>query len=93
MKNLKYAMVINREDGRYWAWFPGIPGCVTDGDTLEELRTNAKDAVSGYLASLHAAGQEIPESIENGSLETFEIKNDPAEWEKGGVAVKPMEAV
>lgn len=93
MGKLKFAMVVNRENGRYWAWFPEIPGCATEGDTLDELRANAREAVSGCLSVLRADGKEIPEGIEDGTLETFEIENDPAEWAKGSLMAKPMKAV
>jgi predicted RNase H-like HicB family nuclease len=36
--------------GGYWAEVPGIPGCATQGATLEELRRNLCEAVEGCLA-------------------------------------------
>lgn len=61
MEAFKYLMVVNKEDGRYWAWFPELPASFTDGDTLEELRLNAKEAVYGVLSLRHDEGREIPE--------------------------------
>ena len=37
------------EDG-YWAEVPSIPGCVTQGDTFEELLANIYEAVEGCLS-------------------------------------------
>ncbi len=34
----------------YWAEVPSLPGCVTQGETLEETRAMIRDAVSGWLA-------------------------------------------
>ena len=35
----------------YWAEVPSLPGCVTQGETLEEVRVMLQDAVAGWLAS------------------------------------------
>lgn len=35
----------------YWAEVPSLPGCVTQGETLEEVRAMIQDAVSGWFAS------------------------------------------
>lgn len=35
----------------YWAEVPALPGCVTQGETLEEVREMIRDAVSGWLAA------------------------------------------
>jgi len=48
------------EEGGYVVTCPALPGLVTEGDTLEEARRMAEDALRGYLASLLADGQSIP---------------------------------
>ena len=40
------------EEGGFIVTFPALPGVVTEGDTLEEARAMAADAVRGYLESL-----------------------------------------
>ena len=40
------------EDGGYVAEVAGLPGCLTQGDTLEETIENAKDAIETYLEAL-----------------------------------------
>ena len=37
------------EEGGYWGEVPALPRCITEGDTMEELETNLKDAVEGWL--------------------------------------------
>jgi predicted RNase H-like HicB family nuclease len=37
------------EEGGYWAEVPALPGCITEGDTMEELMANLEDAISGWL--------------------------------------------
>jgi predicted RNase H-like HicB family nuclease len=48
------------EDGGYVAWFPALPGCQTQGRTLEEVIAMAKDALAGYLAWLQEDGEPLP---------------------------------
>ncbi|GAA6616175.1 type II toxin-antitoxin system HicB family antitoxin [Scytonema sp. NUACC26] len=43
------AIVHQAEEGGYWAEVPALPGCITEGDTWEELMTNLKDAIEGWL--------------------------------------------
>ncbi|MBO0937264.1 type II toxin-antitoxin system HicB family antitoxin [Fibrella sp. HMF5335] len=38
------------EEGGYWAEVPAIPGCMTQGDTMEELLENVHEAVEGCLS-------------------------------------------
>lgn len=44
------AIIHNAEEGGYWAEVPAIPGCVTQGETFEELLQNLYEAVEGCLA-------------------------------------------
>ena len=47
-------------EGGYTALVPALPGCVTYGRTLKEAREMAKDAISGYIASLRKHNDPIP---------------------------------
>ena len=47
--NLK-AIVHDAEDGGFWAEVPAIPGCATEGDTMEELMVNLREAITGCLS-------------------------------------------
>lgn len=35
----------------YWAEVPSLPGCVTEGETLEEVKAMIQEAVSAWFAS------------------------------------------
>jgi predicted RNase H-like HicB family nuclease len=48
------------EEGGYIVTCPALPGFVTEGDTLEQARQMATDAIQGYLESLRKDGQPIP---------------------------------
>ena len=45
-------VIHNAEEGGYWAEVAGLPGCVSVGDTLEEVKANILDAFEGCLAAM-----------------------------------------
>jgi predicted RNase H-like HicB family nuclease len=48
---MKIKVVVHEaEEGGYWAEVPAIPGCATQGETLEELLQNVREAVEGCLS-------------------------------------------
>jgi predicted RNase H-like HicB family nuclease len=44
------AVVHEAEEGGFWAEVPAIPGCATQGETIDELLRNLKDAIEACLA-------------------------------------------
>jgi antitoxin HicB len=48
------------EEGGYIVTCPALPGLVTEGNTLDEARAMAADALRAYLESLRKDGQPIP---------------------------------
>ena len=48
-------------EGGYVVEFIDIPSCVTEGDTLEEAKTMAKEAISAMLYSLDSRKKTIPD--------------------------------
>ncbi|HEX5281345.1 MAG TPA: type II toxin-antitoxin system HicB family antitoxin [Micropepsaceae bacterium] len=44
------AIVHDAEEGGFWAEVPAIPGCVTQGETMDELIANLHEAIEGCLA-------------------------------------------
>ena len=49
-------------EGGYTVTCPALPGLVTYGETLEQARAMAVDAISGYLECLREDGAPTPES-------------------------------
>ena len=48
---MKLKVIVDQaEEGGYWAEVPSIPGCATQGETLEELLLNLNEAVKGCLS-------------------------------------------
>ena len=42
-------LIHKAEEGGYWAEAPALPGCVSQGETMDELRTNIREAIEGWL--------------------------------------------
>ena len=61
-KTLSYSVFYEQaSEGGYVASVPVLPGCHTQGETLEEAERNLKEAVALYIESLAAHGEAIPE--------------------------------
>ena len=48
------------EEGGYVVTCPALPGLVTEGQTLDEAREMARDAIRAYVESLQKDGMPIP---------------------------------
>lgn len=48
------------EDGGFAAECPAIPGCISEGETVEEALANVHEAIAGCLESLAARGAALP---------------------------------
>ena len=51
------------EEGGFVVTCPALPGLVTEGDTLEEAREMAQDAIRAYIESLHKDHLPIPADL------------------------------
>ncbi len=61
-KELSYSVFYEEAaEGGYVAFAPSLPGCHTQGDTLEDAEQNITEAITLYLESLAAHGEAIPE--------------------------------
>jgi len=61
---MKYRVIIEQdEDGVFVAECPGLPGCISQGQTRAEAVANIRDAIAGYLASLRKHGDAVPPPI------------------------------
>ncbi len=49
-----------QKEGGYTVTVPALPGCISEGDTLEEALENIKDAIEGYLKALAKHNRKIP---------------------------------
>ncbi|GAB3920261.1 type II toxin-antitoxin system HicB family antitoxin [Mucilaginibacter myungsuensis] len=59
--SLTYRILLKPEpEGGYTVNVPALPGCITYGETLEEAKVNAKEAIELYIESLKEHGEDIP---------------------------------
>lgn len=61
------------EDGGYSVSVPALPGCHTQGDTLEEALANAREAIRLYLEDVLASGEPIPAERRRPELAQVEV--------------------
>ena len=58
------------DEGGYWAEIPAMPGCITEGNTLEETKANIREAADVWLATklewilMHGTVKRRPETRE-----------------------------
>jgi predicted RNase H-like HicB family nuclease len=61
-KTYRFTVTFQREDdGGYVAHCPTLPGCHSQGDTLDEAQANIEEAIAAYLESLESHGDPIPQ--------------------------------
>jgi|WetSurMetagenome_2_1015567.scaffolds.fasta_scaffold264925_2 predicted RNase H-like HicB family nuclease len=48
----KVSVIIEKDAHGYYVFSPDLPGCQTQGDTLEEALTNIREAIALYLETL-----------------------------------------
>jgi predicted RNase H-like HicB family nuclease len=54
-------LIPDPDAGGYTVEVPALPGCITEGDTLEEAVANAREAIAVWIKSAEKHGEEIPE--------------------------------
>jgi len=42
-------LIHTAEEGGFWAEVPALPGCVSQGETVEEVRSNVREAIEGWF--------------------------------------------
>jgi len=66
-------MIPDEDVGGFTAFVPAIPGCVTQGETVEETLARAQDAASALLADYAETGEDIPTESVRTIVTTVEI--------------------
>ena len=76
---MKKTFLVVYEKGKknYGGFAPDVPGCISLGDTLEEIRTNLAEALQLYMDTSVELGYPIPEPTSNGVKLPIEGETDP----------------
>ncbi len=54
-------LIPDLESGGYTVEVPSLPGCISEGDTVEEALANIKEAILGFEETLIELGREVPQ--------------------------------
>jgi predicted RNase H-like HicB family nuclease len=58
---MRYTVILEQEaDGGYVATVPALPGCVSQGDTRDEVMRNIREAADLYIEDCIAADDPVP---------------------------------
>ena len=87
---------VHKENDGFWLEFPDLPGCFTQGDSLEGLMENAEEALGAFLAVKMENAEEIPKpsdirqiSESSDDMKTY-VSVDVNKYHKDTRAVKKM---
>jgi antitoxin HicB len=58
-----YTVVYRQAEDVILAEVPAIPGCFSDGRTLEEARERVRDAILNFLEDFEESGEDIPPDV------------------------------
>jgi predicted RNase H-like HicB family nuclease len=58
---MQYAMIIEKGERNYSAYFPDLPGCIATGETLDELKRRMREALDLHLRGMREDGLPIPQ--------------------------------
>jgi antitoxin HicB len=66
--------ILSEEDGRgYYAVVPALPGCFSQGKTIEEAKKNIREAIQLHIKALKKAKEPIPMESQNSYRTAIEV--------------------
>jgi predicted RNase H-like HicB family nuclease len=63
---MKYKVALHQSEEGFSVWVPGLPGCVSQGETEEEALANIADAIAEYISV-------ITEQLEGAEIREIEV--------------------
>jgi len=74
-KILNYTVIFEpAEEGGFIVHVPILPGCHTQGETLDESYRMAQDAIFGYINTLQDLKEEIPKEAETSIIAKIPVR-------------------
>ena len=83
---MRYAVVIEKGAANYSAYVPDLPGCVSVGDTLAEVKTEIRSAIEFHLRGMQEDGLPIPPPSSRAEYVELGAKASHAARKPGGIA-------
>ena len=73
---MMYTVVLDPDvdEGGLTVGVPALPGCVTEGESVDECIANARDVIRLYVDDLKASGESIPEGTIHPRLIELDIE-------------------
>ena len=81
MTQYRFTVVLEPDREEPWRCnvrVPALPGCLTDGDSIEAAMATAHEAIAGYVESLLADGEPIPRETHPAIAATIVVTSDAA---------------
>ncbi len=73
MRNYTIVLEPDLEEGGYTVTVPALPGCVTQGENIEQCIEHAREAIEGYIESLIMDNMPVPEETERPQMITISV--------------------
>ena len=77
MRRYTVVLIPDVDIGGYTVVVPSLPGCVTEGDTVEEALSNAREAITLHVECLAEDGLPVPEDHVARLLEGTDVVPEP----------------
>ncbi len=60
---MRQVILIPEGGGGYVVEVPSLPGCYSQGDTIDEALANIREAIELHIEDMIAAGEEVPDDV------------------------------
>jgi len=70
---MKYLVIIEHGSGNLSAYVPDLPGCVSTGETTDDVLRNIREAIQGHLEVMRQFGDPIPQPITDAAHVDIEV--------------------
>jgi predicted RNase H-like HicB family nuclease len=60
---MRQVILIPDETGGYVVEVPSLPGCYSQGETVDEALENIREAIELHIEDMIAAGEEVPDDV------------------------------
>lgn len=58
---MEYSVVVHAaEEGGHWVEVPALPGCYSQGESVDDALANVREAIALYLETLREEGHDVP---------------------------------
>ena len=61
---MRQVILMSDPDGGYVVEVPSLPGCYSQGETVEEALENIREAIDLHIESMIANNEEVPEDVQ-----------------------------